>query len=223
MGSNDEMGTNVPISALQHFLFCPRQCALIHLERLWAENRWTAEGGVLHERVHEQTVERRPGVILRHGMPVFSEKLGIGGQCDCVEWIPLGRSRRGPWSAVIPIEYKRGRPKVHEADTVQLCAQVLCLEEMLGISITEGTLFYGETRHRLPVTISAELRNTTLVAINGVKKLFFEGVTPPERYLAKRCRACSLLELCLPRREGREEQASLWFRKGLRHMLDHDP
>ncbi|MBF0602384.1 MAG: CRISPR-associated protein Cas4 [Nitrospirae bacterium] len=223
MGSHDEMGTNVPISALQHFLFCPRQCALIHLEQLWAENRWTAEGGVLHERVHEQTVERRPGVIIRRGMPVFSEKLGIGGQCDCVEWIPLGRSRQGPWSAVIPIEYKRGRPKVHDADTVQLCAQVLCLEEMLEISITEGALFYGEIRHRLPVTISAELRNTTLAAIEGVKKLFLEGVTPPGRYLAKRCRACSLSQLCLPRREGREEQASLWFRKGLHHMLDHDP
>src|SRR5882724_4292817 len=124
----------LPISALQHWLYCPRQCALIHVERLWSENAFTAEGRVLHERAHEGGEENRPGLHITRGISLWSERLGLSGVADVVEF-------RGPDGRPFPVEYKRGRPKPHRADEVQLCAQGLCLEEMLGVVIPEGALF----------------------------------------------------------------------------------
>ena len=120
----------IPISALQHWLYCPRQCALIHLEQAWEENRFTAEGKVMHARAHDAPDESRPGVRITRGLPVRSLRLGLSGQCDVVEFHAGGR--------ILPVEYKRGRPKAHRADEVQLCAQALCLEEMLGAVIPGG-------------------------------------------------------------------------------------
>lgn len=221
----EDEGGYAPLSALQHLIFCERQCALIHLEGLWLENRWTSEGAVMHQRVHDVTVERRPGIVIRRGMPVASDVLSMRGQCDVVELTPLnpGRSRRGPWKSVLPVEYKRGRAKNHEADKVQLCAQALCLEEMLAIPVTEGALYYGLTKRRLPVVFDSELRKTTLSAIQRLHALLAERVTPSVDYVAKRCRACSLLAVCLPRRAGQPTSASRWFQENLHRMMEREP
>src|SRR4051794_26892766 len=130
----------LPISALQHLIFCERQCALIHLERLWVENRFTAEGGVLHRKAHSGRPEKRPAGRTARGVPLRSAELGLFGIADVVQ--------RSPGKPPVPVEYKRGRPKPHDADRVQLCAQALCLEEMLGVRIPDGEIFYGKTRRR---------------------------------------------------------------------------
>ncbi len=132
------------ISALQHYAFCPRQCALIHIEQAWLENRWTAEGRILHERVHEQEGESRAGVRIERGLPLRSLRLGLVGVADVVEFHPLPG---GGWQ-LFPVEYKRGKPKPDHCDEVQLCAQAMCLEEMMGVEVSQGALFYGKTRHR---------------------------------------------------------------------------
>ncbi|MFA5878941.1 MAG: CRISPR-associated protein Cas4, partial [Candidatus Margulisiibacteriota bacterium] len=133
------------LSALQHFAFCPRQCALIHIEQYWVENLWTAEGRLLHERVHEDSLENRKQVRIEKNVPLSSEKLGIIGQSDVIEFRRLPNSDQ---IVVYPIEYKRGKPKTDHCDIIQLCAQALCLEEMMNVSIPKGALFYGETKHR---------------------------------------------------------------------------
>lgn len=207
----------VPISALQHLLYCERQCALIHLERVWVDNRLTAEGNVLHEKVHEERGEFRQGVHLARGLPVSSETLGLVGQCDVVEFVPVPRGVRDGrrWASVTPVEYKRGRPKSHLADQVQLCAQALCLEEMLGLTIPEGALFYGQPRRRTGVVFTPELRAATLDAVQRLRALVTAGVTPMAEYQAARCRGCSLLTLCLPRRRETPERAGYWFARSL--------
>lgn len=144
----------VPLSALQHHLLCPRQCALIHVERLWAEDVATAEGRLLHERVDVGGGERRPGVRIARGMALRSVALGVSGIADVVEL-------HGDPPRPFPVEYKRGKPKSHRADEVQLCAPAICLEEMFGRSVQEGALFYGQTRRRLAVTFDLELRALT--------------------------------------------------------------
>ena len=143
----------IPLSALQHYLYCKRQCALIHIERLWAENRFTAEGRVLHERTHTPGAETRHAAKTVRAMPVRSFRLSITGVTDVVE-LHEQEGRLQPY----PIEYKRGRPKAHRADEVQLCAQAKALEEMFGTSVPEGALFYGKTRRRQRVALDAELR-----------------------------------------------------------------
>ncbi|MCA9055413.1 MAG: CRISPR-associated protein Cas4 [Planctomycetaceae bacterium] len=205
----------VPLSALQHLLFCERQCALIHLERVWVENRFTAEGRVLHRNAHEGPPKTRDGVRITRGLPLRSLELGLSGQADVVEWRPpldlsdrqadrtlaqrLASERvRGlvGWQ-VTPIEYKRGRPKANDCDRVQLCAQALCLEEMLAVEIPQGQLFYGRQRRRFDVDFDAALRETTRRAAGRVQELFRSGVTPRARR-EKKCDTCSLLPVCLP-------------------------
>ncbi|MBF0214277.1 MAG: CRISPR-associated protein Cas4 [Magnetococcales bacterium] len=211
-----------PLSALQHFVYCERQCALIHLEQIWINNRLTAEGNLLHEKVHEESEESRPGMRLVRGLPVVSETLGIIGQCDLVEFLSSRkRSSKASekWEAVRPVEYKRGRPKSHEADLVQLCAQAISLEEMLGIPITEGALFYGEPRRRTSVSFTPELRATTIQTAQALHALLDRGVTPPALYRASLCRGCSLLSVCLPRRRETPAQAGNWFRDALNQIL----
>ncbi len=188
----DRAGDSVPISALQHWLYCPRQCALIHVERIWAENRFTAEGRVLHARPDAGRAGRRAGVRILRGVEIASEIHGLHGVADVVEL--HGRPPRP-----FPVEYKRGRPKAHRADEVQLCAQALCLEEMFGCEVAEGALFYGATRRRTPVHFDAMLRALVLEAAEAVRALIASGRLPPPLFEKRKCGSCSLVEACRPR------------------------
>lgn len=199
----------IPLSALQHYLYCPRQCALIHLEQQWAENRQTAEGRLLHQRSDVPQVERRRGVRTVTAMPLLALGLGITGKADVVEFhAEEGRER------AFPVEYKRGRPKAHRADEVQLCAQALCLEAMLGYPVESGALFYGQTRRRKEVRFDAELRALTARTITDARAMLASGITPTARYEPKRCDRCSLLDLCQPRLLGRRRVED-WLRTQL--------
>jgi CRISPR-associated exonuclease Cas4 len=184
----------IPISALQHYVVCPRQCALIHLEAVWIENERTAEGRVEHERVDRGGAETRAGVRRAYGVPVRSLRLGLAGQADVVEFhaVPGG----GP-EQPFPIEHKRGRPKRGDEDRVQLCAQALCLEEMLGVSVPAGALFYGQSRRRADVAFGEALRRRTEEVAVEVRALFDSGGTPPPPAVAP-CKSCSLLSACQP-------------------------
>lgn len=190
------------LSGLQHFAFCRRQWALIHVEQQWRENLRTVEGDLFHRRAHdEQSRERRGDILILRGLPVASPTLGISGKCDVVEFrtdisgVPL-RREEGLW-VPFPIEYKRGTPKSHRADELQLCAQAMCLEEMLCCAVPEGALFYGETRRRTLVPFSAELREEVQTMLEEMHQLYRRGHTPKVRR-SKSCNACSLQELCLP-------------------------
>lgn len=191
----------LPISALQHLIYCERQCALIHNERLWAENRLTVEGRQLHEKTHDPTRgETRPGVRITRGLPMRSLRLGIVGQADVVEFHEPDDSSSPAPPRIVPVEYKRGRPKKHDADKVQLCAQALCLEEMLNLStlIDEGALYYGKTRRRQSVLLDQSMRGRTLNAIHRLHELIESRQTPPARYEKSKCDRCSLRNQCMP-------------------------
>jgi CRISPR-associated exonuclease Cas4 len=184
----------LPISALHHYMVCPRQCALIHLEKVWEDNVLTAEGRILHERVDAGGSEKRKDVKRVFGLPIRSLELGLAGKADVVEF---HRQTDGRWQPY-PVEYKRGRRKMEDWDRVQLCAQALCLEEMLDMSVPEGALFYGEEQRREVVAITETLRRVTQEVAADVHRLLTRGVTPLPEY-AGRCDKCSLLEVCLPR------------------------
>lgn len=201
----------IPISALQHYLYCPRQCALIHVEQLWAESRHTAEGRLLHERADKQQSERRRGVRTVTAMPLVHTDLGITGIADVVEFHQTPDGDRA-----FPVEYKRGRPKAHRADEVQLCAQALCLEAMLGQPITEGALFYGETRRRAPVAFDADLRQLTQETITATHALLASDSTPLAHYAPRRCDACSLIDLCQPKLLQRSDSVAAWLLRQMR-------
>ncbi|MBV8048755.1 MAG: CRISPR-associated protein Cas4 [Paludibacterium sp.] len=194
------------LSALQHYLYCPRQCALIHLEQQWAENRQTAEGRLLHERADQPMVEKRRGVRTVSALPLAAVPLGIAGVADIVEFhlTPQGEQ-------AYPVEYKRGRPKAHRADEVQLCAQALCLEYMLGQSIEEGALYYGQTRRRQRVVFDDVLRVLTLDTIAAVRSLLDNGRMPRAQYDSRRCDACSLIDCCQPQRLGQPSAVDVWL------------
>ena len=192
----------LPISALQHYLFCPRQCALIHVERLWAENAATADGRILHEKADGGKADRRGGVQTLRSVQLRSFALGVAGIADVVE-------KRG--DVLTPVEYKRGKPKAHRADEVQLCAQALCLEEMFGVEVPEGVLFYGAVRRRHPVVIDAELRALTTQVAQDARDMVRAGHTPPPVWAAKLCGACSLSELCRPKRMMNPPNVSKWL------------
>jgi len=183
----------IPLSALQHYLYCPRQCALIHVEGQWSENRYTAEGQILHQRTDESRSEKRRGIRTVTAMPIRSNRLGVTGVTDVVEFHAEETAE-----TVFPVEYKRGRPKSHEADEVQLCAQALCLEEMLDTTIPEGALFYGQKRRRKAVLFNAALRERTADTARKARTLISNARTPPPVYSVKLCRQCSLLEICQP-------------------------
>ena len=202
----------LPISALQHLLFCERQCALIHVEHVWTENEFTAEGRVLHERAHEGTDETRAGgkVRITRGLPVRSLELGLSGQCDVVEF-------HDGAGAVLPVEYKRGKPKAHAADEVQLCAQALCLEEMLARPVDRGALYYGQRRRRTEIVFDEPLRVLTRETARRLHELIASGVTPSAVRETK-CDACSLLPLCLPDALRFRRGAAAWFTSQLREV-----
>lgn len=179
----------LPLSALQHYVYCPRQCALIHVEQLWSENRFTAEGRAQHERVDRPEHESRAGVRTEYAVLLRSLQLGLIGKADAVEF---------EGDRVFPVEHKRGRPKPDHCDWVQLCAQALCLEEMMSVKVPQGAIFYGKPRRRQVVTFDPALREETREVILAVHELIRSGKTPPPVYEKKKCDACSLNELCMP-------------------------
>lgn len=202
----DEEKITVPISALQHYLYCDRQCALIHVERLWQENRHTAEGRVLHERADRYGHEQRRGVHTAMALPLASERLRLTGYADVVEFEQTDAAR-----IVRPIEYKRGRPKAHRADEVQLCAQALCLEEMLSVEIPGGALFYGQTKRRKQVTFDQTLRQLTEKIAYETRALIERGKTPRAIYVAKKCDRCSLIDHCQPQAMSSHAPVAEWL------------
>ncbi len=191
------------ISGIQHFKFCRRQWALIHIEQQWAENIHTAVGELMHKKVHDPELrEKRKGLIIARALPVSSRILGVSGTCDVVEFrqsedgIRL-HGHRGQYS-VYPVEYKKGKPKLTEEDRLQLAAQAMCLEEMFSAQVPEGAVFYGETRRREPVAITEELRREVRRCFQEMHAYYERNYTPKVKY-SKSCSACSLKEICLPR------------------------
>ena len=197
----------LPLSGLQHLVFCERQCALIHLEQAWRENRLTAEGRVLHERADSGAAESRGDVRIGRGIHVRSRRLGLAGRADVVEFRRVGTTEKGVrlpglenhWKP-FPVEYKRGQSKRIDCDRVQLCAQALCLEEMFQISVPAGALFYGRIRRREEVVFDADLRGITEDAARRFHDIVASGKTPLV-YREPKCRSCSLFEVCLPPRK----------------------
>lgn len=199
----------VPISALQHYLFCPRQCALIHVERMWLEDGATAEGRLLHERVDAGGPDKRSGVRVVRGLSIRSLALHVVGRADAVEL-----HGRPPEVRPCPIEYKRGRPKNHRADEVQLCAQGICLEEMFGVDVPEGALFYGQTRRRLGVRFDCELRELTAATAASVRAMLAQGQTPPPVPMSA-CARCSLEPACCPKAVAARPNIARWLARQL--------
>ena len=187
------------LSALQHLLFCPRQCAFIHIEQLWTENRLTAEGRILHERVHTAAKESRRKIRIEFDMPIRSLQMGIIGRADIVEFHLQEDKSWRPF----PVEYKRGRPKKDKSDRVQLCAQALCLEEMLNVTVPAGALYYGKKKRRTAVEFDSILREKTRETAMNLHHLISTRSTPPPRY-TKRCEKCSFFETCLPKTMGKK-------------------
>lgn len=179
----------VPISALQHFLYCPRQCALIHIEQTYDENLYTLRGNRVHERAHQPERETVAGVRLERALPLYPEKLGLVGVADVVEFLHDGT----PY----PVEYKAGARKKRDADDVQLCAQGMCLEEMLGVAVPEGSVYYDRSRRRRVVPFTDALRAAVVGAAEAVRALY-DRDTLPEPAADERCRACSLIDACMP-------------------------
>jgi CRISPR-associated exonuclease Cas4 len=180
------------ISALQHYAYCPRQFALIHVEQVWEENRFTAEGRILHERVDSHEAEQRKDIRYERSVLVKSEQYRIQGKMDLLE-IHGTEDKR-----YFPVEYKRGKPKIEDWDRLQLCAQALCIEEMRETQVEEGAIWYWEARKREVVTIDEALRQETIEAISHASDIRERGITPPPTSHKKRCQGCSLYHLCEP-------------------------
>jgi CRISPR-associated exonuclease Cas4 len=201
MYTEDEL---LPISALQHLAFCERQWGLIHLEGAWSENYLTAQGNVMHEKAHDEETESRGDLRITRGLKLRSLKLGLVGQADVVEFHKATQGEtgisipgaNGLWKPLV-IEYKRGKPKIGHEDEVQLCAQVMCIEEMLEIDIASSSFFYGQPRRRYDLNIDGTIRKETAALIMKLHKMNDASVTPAAVY-TKRCKACSLIDICLP-------------------------
>lgn len=205
----------LPLSGIQHFCFCRRQWALIHVERQWQENVLTVEGKLMHNRADDPFFsEVRNGVIIARAMPVASYHLGLNGVCDVVEFTPSCEGvalpgREGKFLPA-PVEYKRGREKADLSDEAHLCAQAICLEEMLCVQIHVGYLYYGETRHRVGVQLTDELRQLVTRMSAEMHAYFQRGYTPQVKF-SKACKGCSLADICLPTLQGRTLSASKYI------------
>lgn len=199
--------TTLPLSALQHYLYCPRQCALIHVEKVWAENRHTAEGRIMHLRADSGSAGRRGGVAEDRSVPLRSDRLGLYGVADVVEMRPGPDGHEVPY----PVEYKRGSPKLKDWDRAQLCAQALCLEEMLHVSVPEGAIFYGTPRRRERVAFGADLRALVERTCLEMHAMIASAKTPAAVH-GNHCRGCSLKDACMPEIRGQVERYLL---KGL--------
>ncbi len=182
----------IQLSAIQHYVFCPRQCGLIHVDGIWNENTFTAKGKILHERVDSGEDETRNNVRTVRGLAIYSKRLGLSGRADVVEFI-----RKDDGEVVFPVEYKSGMPKRHIADLAQLCAQALCLEEMLGLPVPQAAVYYGKPRRRYPVGLDDELRNQTEEIILRIHEMRVSGLVPGARK-EKKCATCSLAGHCMP-------------------------
>ncbi|HXS94797.1 MAG TPA: CRISPR-associated protein Cas4 [Candidatus Limnocylindrales bacterium] len=212
----------LPLSGLQHFTYCERRWALIHLESQWEENSFTAEGRVLHERVHSAEVESRPSVLTRRTLPLRSYRLGLAGQADIVEFLPVNEAalgvrleeRRGFWQPQ-PVEYKRRKGRAGAtAYAVQLCAQGLCLEEMLGVPVPQGMIYDGTTRRRTAVALTRELRATVETAAMRMHELFRTRKTPAPEFRPA-CEKCSLREVCQPEALHERHSVDQYLRRAL--------
>ncbi|MBR6078544.1 MAG: CRISPR-associated protein Cas4 [Treponema sp.] len=192
------------LNGLQHLRFCPRQCALIYVENVWHENYFTASGRVLHEKVHSGIGESRRVVRTERDLKIASSLLGITGCTDAVEFYSDG--------SIIPVEYKHGEPKEDSCDEVQLCAQAICLEEMLDCKITEGALFYFKIRRRIPVKITDELRKETIELAEAFHHLVESEKTPPAEY-KRRCESCSFIDECFPESAGRNKSVDIYLKR----------
>jgi CRISPR-associated exonuclease Cas4 len=186
---NFENLETVLISALDHYAYCPRRCALIHIEQLFEDNLFTLRGREVHERVDQIGFEIEQGQRIEYAMPLWSERLGLQGKADAIVFRPDG--------VPYPVEYKSGTKKVKYHDDIQLCAQAMCLEEMLGLAVPKGAIYYVASRRRREVVFSSELRSLTEETIRQVRQLLLEGTTPPPVNDA-RCPNCSLVNLCMP-------------------------
>ncbi len=195
----------LPLSGLQHLAFCQRRWALIHLERQWEENLFTAEGKLLHEKAHSAEIESRPGALIRRTLPLHSFRLGLSGQADVVEFLPCSGSepgvpmprRRGLWRPY-PIEYKRSRDKSGSiAYRLQLCAQALCMEEMLGVRVPTGAVYDGKAKRREEIVFDEFLRRQVEEMAARMHQILHSGRTPPPVY-EKKCEGCSMKSICLP-------------------------
>lgn len=200
----------IQLSALQHYVYCHRQCALIHIEQAWNENVFTAEGRRMHEKADSNKFESRGNVRIDYGVPLRSLRLGLIGKADVVEF---HRQDNGTWLP-FPVEYKRGKPKADDCDRVQLCAQAMCLEEMLNVEIREGALFYGQTRRREDVVFDTALRQETEDIARKVHELIKSGITPKAEY-SKKCERCSLLEVCMPKTCGKSKSVSRYLQSAV--------
>lgn len=189
----------IQLSALQHYAYCPRQCALIHVEQSWSENLLTAEGRIMHDKADSNKYESRGNVRIDYSVPLRSLRLGLIGKADVVEF-----HKQGDKWIPFPVEYKRGKPKMDDCDKVQLCAQAICLKEMLNVEIREGALFYGQTRRREDVIFDEKLRRETEEAARKVHELIESGITPKAEF-SKKCKQCSLFELCMPATIGKSK------------------
>lgn len=205
------------LSGIQHFAFCRRQWALIHVEQQWGENLLTVQGSLMHERAHDELLrERRGDTLTMRGLNVHSLALGLAGKCDVVEFrqsdkgVPLA-GESGLWS-VFPVEYKRGKAKLHDADRLQLCAQALCLEEMLACDIDAGYLYYGQTRSREKVALGLDLRQEVFGLAREMHRYFERRHTPAPKPMAA-CRSCSLKDCCVPSTAKRETVAAYMARR----------
>lgn len=211
------------LSGIQHFVFCRRQWALIHVEQQWAENYKTTAGELMHKRAHDDTsFERRGDLLITRGLRISSGKLGVSGQCDVVEFHQVDHGitvygYEGTWD-IVPVEYKNGSPKENREDEVQLCAQAICLEEMFQTEITEGFLYYGQKRRRTKVLFDEELRRLVEDSCEEMHQLFQRGYTPKVKPTPK-CRSCSLTDLCLPRMQ-KVPAVKSYINSRLTEMLD---
>lgn len=235
MHSEDEL---LPISALQHLAFCERQWGLIHLEKLWEENPLTLEGQFFHKRVDEPSTEVRGPLRIVRSLPIRSLRLGLVGKADVVEFRRVLSTEEdqqddetdfrksvslegveGFWT-VAPVEYKRGRPKFTNCDKVQVCAQALCLEEMLNLHIPSGKIFYGKTQKRLEVPFDSPLRKETEQCIMRLHELTRREITPQAKY-EKKCDQCSLIDQCLPKTIDEPGKARAYFKKNLAGSMEN--
>lgn len=229
----------LPLSALQHFIFCERQCALIHVEHQWADNALTVEGAHFHQRVHDELPRRevRGDTVLLRGLALRSLRLGLVGRADVVEFhrctageTGVGADGRregvrlqglpGYWLP-FPVEYKLGKPKADHCDEVQLCAQALCLEEMLDVFVPEGSLFYGRVRRRHPVLMGDALRDLTCSTAEALHRLLAGGLTPSALFEPK-CQNCSLKEICLPEVAARGKSVESYLNRQVLDVLQEE-
>lgn len=194
------------LSGIQHYAFCIRQWALIHVEIAWKENFHTVIGNIFHEKAHSSSNEKRNNIIISRSLPVQSKTLGISGECDVVEFhlsengVKLN-GRQGKYIPC-PIEYKKGNPKADDIDILQLIAQVMCLEEMFCCDIKYGYLFYGKTKHREKVIITVELKNKVSMLYEEMHTILKHGYIPKVK-TNKKCRLCSLEDICIPKLCGK--------------------